>query len=69
MKDFNEFLRVLTSDESKAEIEGIILDSAIEEQREGNDIHTYLYDVIDAVTDYKLRKYHEWVFEDGKEPA
>ncbi|MEQ3362361.1 hypothetical protein [Raoultibacter massiliensis] len=64
MKDFNGFLRVLASDESKAEVERIILDNAMEEEREGNDIHTYLYTVIDAVTDYKLRKYHEWVSQD-----
>lgn len=64
MKDFNDYLRVLASDESKAEIQSIILDSAIEEKREGNDLHTYLYDAIDAVTDYKLRKYHEWVSQD-----
>lgn len=61
MKDFNEYLRILASDESKAEVERIILDNALEEEREGNDIHTYLYTVIDAVTDYKLRTYHEWV--------
>lgn len=60
MKDFNDFLRILASDESKAEVECIILDNAMEEEREGNDIHTYLYTVISAVTDYKLRKYHEW---------
>ena len=60
MKDFNDFLRILASDESKAEVERIILDNAMEEEREGNDIHPYLYTVIDAVTDYKLRKYHEW---------
>ena len=60
MKDFNDFLRILASDESKAEVERIILDNAMEEEREGNDIHTYLYTVIDAVTDYTLRKYHEW---------
>ena len=64
MKDFNGFLRVLASDESKAEVERIILDNAMEEEREGNDIHTDLYTVIDAVTDYKLRKYHEWVSQD-----
>lgn len=64
MKDFNGFLRVLASDESKAKVESIILDNAMEEEREGNDIHTYLYTVIDAVTDYKLRKYHEWVSQD-----
>lgn len=64
MKEFNDYLRILASDESKHEIEQIIIESAIEEKREGNDLHTYLYDVIDAVTDYKLRKYHEWVSQD-----
>ena len=64
MKNFDDFLRVLTDDENKRAIESIIRDSALEEAREGNNVHTYLYDVIDAVTDFKLRKYHEWVSED-----
>ena len=60
MKDFNDFSKFLASEERKAEVECTRLDNAQEEEREGNDIHTYLYTVIDAVTDYKLRKYHEW---------
>lgn len=60
-KDFDDFLRVLTNEDTKEQIDLIIAQSAQEEKREGNDLPIFLYDVIDAVTDYKLRKYHEWV--------
>lgn len=62
MKNFDDFLRILTDEESKKEINLLIAESAQEEIREGNSIGVYLYDLIDAVTDYKLRKYHEWLF-------
>lgn len=65
MKDFNEYLRILTTEENKIKIDQIIAESAREEAQAGNNLAVYLYDVIDAVTDFKLRLYHEWAFGDS----
>lgn len=61
MKDFDDFLRVLADEKSTEDIDLLILESAEEELQSENGLPIFLYDLIDAVTDYKLRKYHEWI--------
>lgn len=58
-KDFNDFVDLLKSDECEKELDELI--DGLCEELEGASESVASAAIVNAMTDFKLRKYHEWV--------
>ena len=61
MKDFKDFELLLASDECADEIRGLVASALQESKNDGDDSVTMAASAAIAVSQYELRKYHEWV--------
>lgn len=58
-KDFNDFVDFLESDEREKELDELI--DGLCEELEGKSEAVVTASLVNMMTNFKLRKYHEWV--------